>query len=73
MMHLIVRKCYGIGGPGRIRTFDVSHVPDLQSGAFATGLPTHMIAGLTAGIGFGDLRETRTHNFRLERAASITN
>lgn len=53
MMHLIVRKCYGIGGPGRIRTFDVSHVPDLQSGAFATGLPTHMIAGLTAGIGFG--------------------
>lgn len=70
MMHLIIRRYHGVGGPGRTRTFDVSHVPDLQSGAFAAGLPTHIIAELTAGIGTGDLHETRTHSFCLERAAS---
>ena len=31
----------GRSGQGRTRTFDVSGVPDLQSGAFAAMLPTH--------------------------------
>lgn len=44
MMHLKIRRCYGNGGPGRTRTFDVSNVADLQSAALAAGLPTHIFA-----------------------------
>ena len=48
MMHLKIRRCYGNGGPGRTRTFDVSNVADLQSAALAAGLPTHIFAFLPA-------------------------
>lgn len=45
-------QMHGFGGPGRTRTFDVSNVPDLQSGAFATGLPTHIVPPAWGGIVF---------------------